>query len=787
DRNKLVHALNGNVAAARGSRRQGFALARRYFARLGSPRLRERPRAWLGPERAAGSGAWAVSRKAADRNRAAHCLNGNTVICADRAFFEALLPEADGAAAAPAGEAARGRCPDHMERLGSKSLTAIMRRCAADISEGALGVMEAFWGASAAERSAALGAAGVYVFDLDAEVDADGAGAKPKPKGRKRQRVCGPLGEDQGAITLQRCQDCRLSRELGCPIYVYDWGARQKKPVRLRRAAAGALAALALSGTGRADFPAALEAVAEKDGHMYYADACADRQRGALGRMLSGGACPNIQDAHARVPLLVTPSETAPLPPGISVVVVPDDENSRKKKVTDGQAEAGPPVFEALRLRRGGRFCAAQFRAVLPAQDRGAVLAKGMLEVNARLGPVILLRQSKARRARRTGQGRGLEHGVDVVQTSERAYKEPRLGCQLAAALLARANLQPTAAGRAESLAAFNMLLASGRRCRGERLVREAWALGEADAWSRKRTPVAGITLRFHEGDIPDPTPVAELTQVEQEPRPWTLSHGTRHALKAGGQRLKSKQEARGEAFLEKPELPLDGETFSGLAVGDTSGELESGQCYVFKGQEFLTGTFVVWRFPVLLPSDIGLWEAKEPPPGMRRPGGDGGGHPNTIVVNKEEDTIVERSGGDLDGDGLQLSNDPDLVAFVRNTPGGEERISPSLARVEACLEKRSTSFEGLEAYLKYLGDVPSFSVKAMVTVMAERALGAACSCDSAAKSKALLCAMTLLNFVVLRPGEFDSVRLGLMDLAFDMGHFARAATDAPKKWDAQE
>ena len=63
-------------------------------------------------------------------------------------------------------------------------------------------MMEAFWGASAAERSAALGAAGVCVFDLDAEVDADGdaegAGAKPKPKGRKRQRVCGPLGEDRG-------------------------------------------------------------------------------------------------------------------------------------------------------------------------------------------------------------------------------------------------------------------------------------------------------------------------------------------------------------------------------------------------------------------------------------------------------------------------------------------------------------------------------------------------------------------------------------------------------------
>ena len=58
-----------------------------------------------------------------------------------------------------------------------------------------MGVMEAFWGASAAERAASLGTAGVYVFDLDAEVDADGdaegAGAKPRPKGRRERTAAG--------------------------------------------------------------------------------------------------------------------------------------------------------------------------------------------------------------------------------------------------------------------------------------------------------------------------------------------------------------------------------------------------------------------------------------------------------------------------------------------------------------------------------------------------------------------------------------------------------------------
>ena len=64
---------------------------------------------------------------------------------------------------------------------------------------------------------------------------------------------------------------------------------------------------------------------------------------------------------------------------------------------------------------------------------------------------------------------------------------------------------------------------------------------------------------------------------------------------------------------------------------------------------------------------------------------------------------------------------------------------------------------EGLEAHLKYLGDVPSFSVKAMITVMAERALGAACLRDSAA---------------MLSCGQASSTRSAwaLMDLAFDMG-----------------
>ena len=149
------------------------------------------------------------------------------------------------------------------------------------------------------------------------------------------------------------------------------------------------------------------------------------------------------------------------------------------------------------------------------------------------------------------------------------------------------------------------------------------------------------------------------------------MGHGIKYALKLGGMWLKSMH----KQFLDKPRLPFEGDSVTGTAARDPWNSLKSGQCHVFAGERWLEGWFVVWRFPVMLPSDVRLWEAKAPPPQARN-------FPrNTIICNREEDTVTKASGGDTDGDGLCLTNDPRMVDLVRTTPDGHERVEASIAR----------------------------------------------------------------------------------------------------------
>ena len=201
------------------------------------------------------------------------------------------------------------------------------------------------------------------------------------------------------------------------------------------------------------------------------------------------------------------------------------------------------------------------------------------------------------------------------------------------------------------------------------------------------------------------------------------IGHGTKYALKLGGMRLKSMH----KQFLDKPRLPFEGDSVTGTAASDPWNSLKSGQCHVFAGERWLEGWFVVWRFPVMLPSDVRLWEAKAPPPQARN-------FPrNTIICTREEDTVTKASGGDTDGDGLCLTNDPRVVDLVRTTPDGHERVEASIARVkEQLTPQASSTLVHEEDYIKYISQVSTVDVKSFVCVQAEKAIFASCTCVSA-------------------------------------------------------
>ena len=102
-----------------------------------------------------------------------------------------------------------------------------------------------------------------------------------------------------------------------------------------------------------------------------------------------------VAKAYSRLPLLLSPSTTF-CPVAELVRVEPDARSDADDVSTDGQAELGIEAARALGLLAPGtvpdRCPAWQFRAVLPVEDRGLCLAKGMLMVNPDLGGKLALR-----------------------------------------------------------------------------------------------------------------------------------------------------------------------------------------------------------------------------------------------------------------------------------------------------------------------------------------------------------------------------------------------------------
>ncbi|CAE7482842.1 unnamed protein product [Symbiodinium sp. CCMP2592] len=91
----------------------------------------------------------------------------------------------------------------------------------------------------------------------------------------------------------------------------------------------------------------------------------------------------------------------------------------------------------------------------------------------------------------------------------------------------------------------------------------------------------------------------SDVVQIDlqlPEETPWTLSRGTKTALKDGGNRCLKAASCHGEDLHLL--LPTVGMT--GTAISDAWGQLEYGHCHLVSNGRLLLGKFAVWQDPVM-------------------------------------------------------------------------------------------------------------------------------------------------------------------------------------------
>ena len=94
----------------------------------------------------------------------------------------------------------------------------------------------------------------------------------------------------------------------------------------------------------------------------------------------------------------------------------------------------------------------------------------------------------------------------------------------------------------------------------------------------------------------------------------------------------------------------------------------QANQCHIIVTGECWVGQFAVWRFPVMQPSDIQVWEACPlPEHAWFVPD-------NCCICTKIGSGCVSLGGGDYDGDLLMFTSNPILLEFLDCTPSGDFR-----------------------------------------------------------------------------------------------------------------
>ena len=145
----------------------------------------------------------------------------------------------------------------------------------------------------------------------------------------------------------------------------------------------------------------------------------------------------------------------------------------------------------------------------------------------------------------------------------------------------------------------------------------------------------------------------------------------------------------------------------------------QANQCHIIVNGECWVGQFAVWRFPVMQPSDIQVWEACPlPVHAWFVPD-------NCCICTTIGSGCVSLGGGDYDGDLLMFTSNPILLKFLDCTPSGTEvpEFNAARAHVEGLVEKSSpTRLRSIMQYREHCLHVPPPQIRGLLTALAERA-----------------------------------------------------------------
>ncbi|CAE7356147.1 unnamed protein product [Symbiodinium sp. KB8] len=584
-------------------------------------------------------------------------------------------------------------------------------------------------------------------------------------------------------LTVDTHPDCQLSRELMDAVYSHDFGTTTVKPKRLMQ--------FSSQGLGRHLYAV----VGKDDGHVYYSGTQLQRSPTALALLRSSAS---LVDLYARMPLLLTPSEHVPFNSAVSVA---PEVMVAGHKVLDGQTEVGPSLASDLSLLDDACvnpdtgivvYDPLQYRAWLRLENGLMSLCKGMVAINDCLPDHAVFLPKSCSKLEAAGRpqcslrnGSGWSFTLNKMSGTER----PKLNAQVLASLFMRLAFAP-AQTRTDLHRTLETWLARLKNITLQRVRGVAWGLpqevgndpagysctpllpptpptaGPRLNWNDLRVLVKDIAVRYVP-QVANETDVQMLDQTLPEAKPWTLQRGTKDSIILGGNRCLAKL----DQLDKEPKLELAGPGCRGRAISDPWGALGPRQCHIVQQGKVLCGKVVVWRNPVMVPDDIQVWDAKPLPPDVKHV-------PNNAIIctrsvqqdgadgDGEAPGVLGLSGGDHDGDEVDISFDPDFVAFVTETQQfrGTEAIRRAKEETAELIRAATISpqpeFQG--SYIDFCCQVPTPELKGRTCAAFERLFLATWVAPSGDRRDLLLC------------------------LACRMAHVAYAAYDTPKKFAAK-
>ena len=144
-------------------------------------------------------------------------------------------------------------------------------------------------------------------------------------------------------------------------------------------------------------------------------------------------------------------------------------------------------------------------------------------------------------------------------------------------------------------------------------------------------------------------------------------------------------------------------------------------QCYIIANGQNIIGRVAVWQSPVILPSDLEVWEAKEWPEELWAV------PDNCLICAARGSGVTVLSGGDSDGDEVFVTLNENVVGFLDLTDAAVGALDLQVARQavnDLEVEERKPFWrpgDGTNDYLRHLFTVSTINVRGLATAPAEK------------------------------------------------------------------